>query len=402
MTLSGLKKHYSQFLRNHEGKLHFAAHSHHFWPDVSRSAHVKYWDDSSELSDEKWGTIFAETIPRAQRHVARILNLKDTRQISFAPNTHELGARILSLFAGKSSLNVLTTTSEFHSWRRQIQRLRELPRVAVEFIDTKSFFTEREIVLRKLFEGLKKKPDLFFISQVFFDSGLALTEEELLKLAEIKAPETVMVVDGYHGFAALPTDLSSLEGKIFYLGGGYKYAQAGEGAAFLVVPKGHWRPAYTGWFAEYGDLTGTGGDRVGYSEDGMAFFGATFDPSGLYRFNAVWDFFEAQGLTVEGIHGYVRDLSLQFLRELGDEFFLSLGLTPLFSKDLSWHGHFLTFEAASEPEAQTLVKRLKDQQILIDLRGKRLRIGFGSYQDEGDVRALTIRLRELAASLDKK
>jgi selenocysteine lyase/cysteine desulfurase len=100
MTLSNPKSLYSRFLKGHEGKLHFAAHSHHFWPDCTREAHLLYWDDCAQLSDEKWGKIFDEVIPKTQKHIAKLLNLKHPEQIVLAPNTHELSARLLSLFLG--------------------------------------------------------------------------------------------------------------------------------------------------------------------------------------------------------------------------------------------------------------------------------------------------------------
>ena len=46
------------------------------------------------------------------------------------------------------------------------------------------------------------------------------------------------------------------------------------------------RPPVTGWFAEFEDLTLPPGS-VGYAKDARRFMGATFDPSALYRFNAV-------------------------------------------------------------------------------------------------------------------
>lgn len=397
MIRSDLKKHYSRFLNGHQGKLHFAAHSHHFWPDVTREAHLEYWDDCAKNSDEKWEKIFVEVIPKAQEHIASILNLKNKKQIAFAPNTHELTARILSLFLGKKQLRVLTTSSEFHSWRRQIQRLEELPEVKVTSVSTECLLQDRRKFIEKIKEELQTEPELFFISQVFFDSGLALTDEELLELYKAKKSSTIMVIDGYHGFAALPTDLSQLEGKVFYLGGGYKYAQAGEGVGFVVVPEGHWRPSYTGWFAEYAELAKPAGAQVGYSQDGMAFMGATQDPSGLYRFNAVWNLFNQEGLGVTLIHQHVTDLQSEFLKELPANFTQRLGLKSLFTT-LNWHGHFLTFEAETEADAASLQSTLKENDILIDRRGKRMRFGFGLYQDKNDVTKLTERLKKLALS----
>ena len=63
-----------------------------------------------------------------------------------------------------------------------------------------------------------------------------------------------MVVDGYHGFMATPTDLSAVADRIFYVSGGYKYAMSGECCAFLHAPPGFGdRPRITGWFAEFED-----------------------------------------------------------------------------------------------------------------------------------------------------
>lgn len=392
MTHSDHKRFYTRFLNGHEGKLHFAAHSHHFWPDVTREAQLEYWDDCAKSSDEKWNKVFSAVIPKTQSHIAKILNLSDKNQIVLAPNTHELTTRILSLFLGKKNLSILTSESEFHSWRRQILRLMEVPEIKVSMVP----MTEKKELIKNLKLKLADKPDIFFISQVFFDSGIAMTDAELMELYEAKSADTLMVVDGYHGFAAIPTDLSKLEGKIFYLAGGYKYGQGGEGVGFMVVPKGKWRPAYTGWYAEYAQLSKPAGAQVGYSEDGMAFMGATQDPTGCYRFNATWDLFQRENLSVKEIHEYVKSLQLEFLKSLPDQFTSAQKLRPLYDIQLSWHGHFLTFESQSEEDAIKTQEGLKSLNILIDRRGKRLRFGFGLYQNKDDVRDLCERLRNLA------
>jgi selenocysteine lyase/cysteine desulfurase len=388
MTLTAPKELYSRFLQGHHGKLHFAAHSHHFWPDVSREAQLAYWDDCAQFSDTKWEKIFAEVLPKTQAHIARMLKLQDREQIAFAPNTHELLSRILSLFLGKKELSILTTSSEFHSWRRQLLRLQELPQLKVSTVDTGNLLNQRRAFIEELKSALQQKPDLFFISQVFFDSGLALGDEELLELCDAKSEQTIMVVDGYHGFGALPCDLSQLEGRIFYLAGGYKYAQAGEGVGFLVIPKGEWRPAFTGWFAEYAELTTAAGKQVGYANNWMAFMGATQDASGFYRFNAVWDQFHKLGWELEQIHSYVKNLQLKFIQALPTNWMQEWQLRPFFSTELAWHGHFLTLEAPDLAQAQWLESRLKQQQILIDRRGQRLRLGFGLYQEAADLEQL--------------
>jgi selenocysteine lyase/cysteine desulfurase len=392
MIPSGHKQLYSRFLHAHGDVLHFAAHSHHFWPDVSRDAQLQYWDDSAKWSDQKWSPIFDDVLPRVRAHIARMLELKDSNQIALAPNTHELSARLLSLFLGRPQLSILTTGSEFHSWGRQLLRLQELPQVSVTSVPTGALLKERKKFLDALIAEVQKGPDIFFLSQVFFDSGLALSCEEIYELRMAAPSSTLMVVDGYHAFGALPLDLSRLEGKIFYLGGGYKYAQAGEGVGFMVVPQGEWRPAYTGWFAEFAELSHAKGSQVGYADDGMAFMGATQDSSGFYRFNAVWDQFSKLGISMHDIHQHVVGLQRQFLDGVPAQFYSDWSLTPLVPSKLDWHGHFLTFEASSEADARSLQEALKHQRVLIDRRGQRLRFGFGLYQDPQDVANLLSRL----------
>jgi len=391
MTVLDLRKYYSRFLDGHKDKIHLAAHSHHFWPDVSREGHIEYWDDCAKSSDHKWDKIFSEIIPYAQNKIANILNLKTPDQIVFAPNTHELTSRLLSTYLGKDGLSILTTNSEFHSWKRQIQRLQELDSVKVEWIDTDKLLTDRNAFFETLITGLKKEPDLFFISQVFFDSGLAITTEEFQSLASCLSPNTTMVIDGYHGFAAIPTDLSALEGQVFYLAGGYKYAQAGEGAAFMVIPKKTYRPAFTGWFAQFANLTQTTDQLVGYSQDFMSFMGSTQDMSGLYRFRKVLELFDSLDLDVKTIHNHVRSLQNQFLDDFNAKLVREFGLSLLWNKDFE-HGHFLTYVAQTEDKASEIEKELKEKNILIDRRGNRLRFGFGLYHTDLTLKALAERL----------
>ena len=396
MTLSNPKQYYTRFLKGHEGKLHFAAHSHHFWPDVTREAQIAYWDDSAIHSDDKWGKIFSDTIPNTQKHIAKILHLEHPEQIVLAPNTHELSTRLLSLFLGKKDLKILTTTNEFHSWRRQFLRLSEIPEIQIHQVDSTQFPFDHKSFLSEMKTELAKNYDVVFMSQVFFDSGCALTDEEVQALVDMTPASTLFVLDGYHGFGAIPCNLSKLEGRIFYLGGGYKYAQGGEGVGFMVVPKGDWRPAYTGWYADHAHLAKPTGPQVGYSDDGMAFMGATQDPSGFYRFNAVWDLFESKGINVPAIHDYVQNLQKIFLKDLPKAFLEAWSLKALFDQNLAWHGHFLTFEAPSVEVAEKCHQTLADHHILIDRRGNRLRFGFGLYQDQNDVAELLARLKNLA------
>lgn len=384
------KAHYSRFLGAHPGRLHFAAHSHHPWPDVTREAVLAYWDDAARLADRKWDHVFGTIVPRAQAHIARTLDLSRPEQIAFAPNLHEFVCRLFSCLPETGQVRVLTTDSEFHSFARQIKRWEESPRFSVVRVPTAPFATF-EARFREAAAGTPF--DVVYVSQVFFNSGYAVQDLAGL-VSAVKDPRTLVVIDGYHAFCALPTSLREIEGRAFYMSGGYKYAQAGEGACFLHVPAGcDLRPANTGWFATFGNLTREQPAGVPYPDDGFRFWGATYDPGGLYRLNAVFDLLGRMGVTIAALHAHVRALQEQFLDGLSSRAPRALPLSSLITgRDLSRQGHFLVFELQ---EAQTLWAKLGERGVDLDVRGTRLRFGFGLYQDASDVDQLLQRLADL-------
>jgi kynureninase len=168
-----LAAHFSRFRAANPGRLHFAAHSHHPWPDVTEAAHARYWTDAATLADHKWERVFGEVVPRAQAHVARLLSLSDARQVAFAPNTHEFVARIYSCFDPARPIRVLTSASEFHSFRRQTRRLQESGRVVVQEIAAAPWesFAERFVAAERAAPW-----DLVWLSQVFFDSAFRVDD----------------------------------------------------------------------------------------------------------------------------------------------------------------------------------------------------------------------------------
>jgi selenocysteine lyase/cysteine desulfurase len=91
----------------------------------------------------------------------------------------------------------------------------------------------------------------------------------------------------------------------------------------------------------------------------------------------------------------VKSLQKHFLSLLPESFASSQKLKPLFDPQLAWHGHFLTFDSASEEEAQKTQDELKMLNVIIDRRGTKIRFGFGLYQNEDDVRDLCERLKNL-------
>lgn len=366
--------------------LHAAAHSHHPWPDVTLAAQEAAWRDAAHLLDRKWEHVFATVIPEAQRHVARLLNLSDPATIVFGPNTHAFVLRLLSCLSRERPPRILTTGSEFMSFSRQMARLEEEKLVAITRVRTEPFESFEQRFSDEMIRGAF---DLVYISQVFFDSAFAI--DPAFVVHAVRDPQTLVVIDGYHGFMAVPTDLDAIAERIFYLAGGYKYAMAGEGVCFLHCPSGYClRPRDTGWYAGFSALE-KGGTGVPFAGDGSRFFGATFDVSGLYRFNAVQTWLAEQNLSVGGMLAHVRGLERTFLAAL-DKARAPINSDRLIVGDEERRGRFLAFRTE---RAGAIAAQLAAENIIVDHRGDRLRIGFGIYHGEADAGRLAEALGRL-------
>ncbi len=368
-------------------RLHMAAHSHHLWPDATRAAQIACWDDAARLADHKWDRVFGEVIPDAQAGIAAELNLPSPDSIAFSSNTHDLLLRIVS--ARTKPVRILATDGEFHSFRRQVARWVESGEVQLEVVPCDP---AHDLAARFAARARSGDHDIVFASQVFFGTGRLF--EGLIDLSDIAAPEGPwLVVDGYHGFMAVPTDLSHAGTRAFYLAGGYKYAMAGEGAAFLHAPPGFGpRPAITGWFAEFEDLTAPPG-TIGYAPDARRFLGATFDPSGIYRLAAVFRMLREEGLTTAIISDHVTRLQQRLVDLIGEgaagpldkaELLNPLGECP--------HARFL---ALRHRQAAQWKAELDRAGIVTDVRGDVLRIGLGLYHDASDIDLFAARCRAL-------
>ena len=385
MSFKGL---FSRSLGADPGRLHFAAHSHHLWPDASFDGQMDAWNDAARLADRKWDRVMGEVWPEAQAEVAAELGTDQPDAIVFAPNTHDFLVRLVTAAPRRSGqLRILTSDGEFHSARRQFARWQEESWISLDKVAAEPFesFPERFLAAAQAGDH-----DLIFVSQVMFGTGRIFDRvEELAAVGQANGPW--VVIDGYHAFMAIERPFAgAAAGTAFYLGGGYKYAMSGEGCAFLHAPPGFGpRPPITGWFAEFEDLTLPPGS-VGYAKDGSRFLGATFDPSALYRFTAVRRMLADNGLTTARISAHVDALQQRLLDAIGS--------TPLAEAELlnpldgRPHARFLPFRSA---DAQRWYSELKAKNVITDVRGDVLRIGFGIYQDEEDVERLVGHLGEL-------
>ena len=373
---------FSKSLSAAPDRLHVAAHSHHLWPDASFEGQVECWEDAARLADLKWDRVMGEVWPEAQAHVAAELGTGDPSAIVFASNTHDFLIRLAAACprAGDGPLPVLTSDGEFHSARRQMARWLEsgdieLTRVAAEPFD--------DFTARFLDAAASGGADLILVSHVLFNSGR--TFDALRDLAALGRPGGPwVVIDAYHSFMAIPAPIDAeVAASAFVLGGGYKYAMAGEGMGFMHCPPGFGpRPPLTGWFAEFDDLTLPPG-MVGYSADAMRFMGATFDPSALYRFNAIQRTLRENGITTERVAARVATLQSRLVEAVAET---PLGQAELLNPlDGGAHARFLAFR---DPRAQGWCSKLLASGCVTDVRGDVLRVGFGLYHDEEDVDAL--------------
>jgi len=356
------------------GRLHMAAHSHHLWPDASFDGQVACWQDAARLADAKWDRVMGEVWTEAQAHVAAELGTGMADAIVFAPNTHDLLVRLFAALQAKRPAVILTSDGEFHSARRQFARWEESGDASVERVAAEPFDSFSDRFLERARSG---GHDFIFVSQMLFGSGRRF--ERVDELAALARPEGPWVaIDGYHAFMAIESPLGRTAARsAFYLGGGYKYAMAGEGCAFLHAPPGFGvRPPLTGWFAEFEDLTLPPGS-LGYAKDAMRFMGATFDPSGLYRFNAVRRMLGQEGLGTARISAYATALQERLLDRIA-------GTALAGAERLNRPGdaRFLAFRS---PGAERWSAELKARDCITDVRGEVLRVGLGLYHDEADI-----------------
>src|SRR5688500_838456 len=116
-----LAPHYTRF-RVAE-RLLLTGHSHQAWPDVAFEAQQRAWLDAAALVDDKWEQAFAQA-DLVRAGFRRLLNDHD-RENALGSNTHELVTRLLSAVPLGARPRLVTSDGEFHTVRRQLDRLQE-------------------------------------------------------------------------------------------------------------------------------------------------------------------------------------------------------------------------------------------------------------------------------------
>jgi kynureninase len=373
---NALAPHYSRFRVSE--RLLLTGHSHQAWPDRGFEAQSEAWLDAARHVDAKWDHAF-ERAQRVRQGFTRLLG-DAGGGIALAPNTHELVVRLLSALPLRTRPRLVTTDGEFHTVRRQLDRLAEegleVVRVAEQPVES---------VSERLAEAVGDRTALALVSAVFFDTGRIARGLHQVA-ASCRRHGAALLVDAYHALNVVPFSLA-VEGlgDAFVVGGGYKYCQLGEGNCFLRLPPDTaLRPVVTGWYSEFTALADRQeGGRVAYGRDGDRFAGATYDPTSHYRAAAVFEFFQEQRLTPS----LLREVSQHQIAELASRFdALDLDASVVTrdrSIPLAEIGGFL---ALRSPRAATIARELHARGVMIDTRGDVLRFGPAPYLSDAQLR----------------
>ena len=376
---NALAPHYSRFAvdgRPGSGRLLLTGHSHQAWPDRAREGVLQAYDDAALLVDEKWERAFAMA-RRVEETYAHLLD-DTTGTLTLGSNTHELLVRFLSALPLKERPKLVTTDGEFHTIRRQLDRLTEegleVVKVSADNPDT---------LAERLTAQVDDRTAAVLVSCVLFGSARIVPGlHQVMATAERHGAE--LLVDTYHALCAVPFSIrqEGLEGA-YLVGGGYKYCQLGEGNCFLRVPDGcTLRPVITGWFAEFAELSDRPQPgRISYGQGARRFDGATYDPTSHYRASAVFDFFEEMGLTPERLR-QVSQHQVGLLRREIDALDLDPNILRRDDVPLEHLGGFLVLHA---PKAGALSAALRQRGVATDYRGQNLRLGPAPYLSDAQL-----------------
>ena len=388
---NALAPHYTRFDVGGD-RILLSGHSHQAWPDVAEEGLLECFADAAGAVDGKWER--AEAKANEVRAGYRRLLDDPTGEIALGPNTHDLIIKLLSTLDLRRRPRVVTTDGEFHSLRRQLDRLAEegleLVRVPAAPVAT---------LAERLAAEVDDRTALVGVSAVMFMTSRVVPHLEAVAGA-CGRHGAELLVDAYHALGPVPFPIHELGlGEAWITGGGYKYLQLGEGNAFLrLPPHGHAvRPVVTGWFAEFDDLTGDHDPgAVTYGPGALRFASGTYDPASSYRGARVLRFFADQGLTAAFLH-QIYQHQLGVLVAALDALDLP---SSVISRDedaaVADLGGFLSLGIPRAGEVQrTLVAR----GVLTDSRADRLRVGPAPYLSDGQLEAGMALIGEVAASL---
>jgi kynureninase len=368
-------------------RLLLTGHSHQAWPDVAFAAQQRAWLDAAELVDDKW-TRAAEIADVVRGGWRRLLN-DPAGDIALGQNTHELVVRLLSAVISRSRL--VTSDGEFHTIRRQLDRLAE---TGIEVVKVPT--SPVDTLAERLAASVDDHTACVLVSSVLFETAEIVPN--LAHVAHVCAFHGAeLLIDAYHHLNVVPFDISAMGLETaFVVGGGYKYCQLGEGNCFLRVPPGcNLRPVLTGWFSEFAQLAQPQHrGEVPYGGGAARFAGATYDPTAHYRAAAVFAFHEEMGLTPSRLRAISRH-QVGLLAATFQALDTDPAAASLIDMPPERRAGFLAIRA---PRAGDLVQALRMRGMLADARGEVLRLGPAPYLSDAQLQTAITELAKVVSN----
>ena len=214
--MNEIAAHYSRFRVTE--RLLLTGHSHQAWPDVAFDAQQRAWLDAAALVDDKWVRA-SEEAGKVRDGFARLLG-DSADNIALGQNTHELVTRLLSALPLRHRPKLVTTDGEFHTIRRQLDRLAE---EGLEIVKTPA--RPADTLAERLAAAVDDRTACVLASSVLFETAEIVPGLDLVA-ANCARRGATLLVDAYHHLNVVPFDLRSLGlAEAFVTGGGYKYCQ---------------------------------------------------------------------------------------------------------------------------------------------------------------------------------
>jgi len=189
-----LAAHYRRFRVGE--RLLLTGHSHQAWPDCGFAGQLQAWLDAAEWVDDKWARAF-EQADAVRRGFAQLLD-DPGGDIALGASTHELLLRFLSALPLARRPRLVTTDGEFHTIRRQLDRLAEegieVVRVPAEPADDAA---------ARLADVVDDRTAAALVSSVFFGSGRIVPGLGILA-ERCRRVGAALLVDAYHSLNVVP------------------------------------------------------------------------------------------------------------------------------------------------------------------------------------------------------
>ena len=274
---------YSQF--RVADRLLLSGHSHQAWPDRGFDGQKQAWLDAAELVDRKWERAF-ERAERVRDGWRRLLG-DPSGAVTLGANTHDLLVRLLSALPLRQRPRIVTTDGEFHTMRRQFDRLAEegLEIVRVEAAPAAT-------LAERLADAVDDRdgPDGRVQRHVPDRPSHSESPHRRRGVRTVRQPD---------GRRHLPRpECRAVRSARRRAGKRFCHrrrlqVQLGEGNCFLRLPaECTLRPVITGWFAEFEALTKPTSRAWPTPPAARRFAGATYDPTAHYRAAEVFAYFE--------------------------------------------------------------------------------------------------------------